>query len=55
LHVAVELAVILVVHEEDISLQKPILNQTPSIERNRLKETTKKNIKFEEDYDGLGV
>jgi hypothetical protein len=47
--------VILVVHEWDISLQKPILNQTPSIERNRLKETTKRNIKLEEDYDGMGV
>ncbi len=33
---------ILVVHEYDISLTKPILNQTPSIEKNRMKKNTNK-------------
>jgi len=33
--------------------KKPLLNQTSSIEKNRVKETTNKN-KLQENYDGLG-
>jgi hypothetical protein len=39
-----ELVVILVVHEYDISLTKPILNQTPSIEKNRMKKIQTKSM-----------